>query len=101
MYIRVECNKLDSTAAVIEAYLGKFRKQMKQADGAVETMKINWQGDDSQVFVKQWETVTDSSSTTKGMEKALEAYGEYMRYAASQYKKAQDSAISRGSQLTK
>ncbi|MBP3505708.1 MAG: hypothetical protein J6K43_04825 [Lachnospiraceae bacterium] len=33
------------------------------------------------------------------MEKALEAYGEYMRYTASQYKKAQNSAISRGSQF--
>lgn len=72
---------------------------MTAADRDVQTLSATWQGKDSKQFQQQWNRVDGNDSTSKNMTKALENYGKFLRYAASQYKDAQSKAVNRANWL--
>lgn len=99
--IKVNHSKLGSAANAIETYTSSMSSKMRTADNTVSAMLGNWQGNDANSFVAQWDKVNDADSTYANMKKSLESYAKFLRHAENKYKTAQISAINRANRLPK
>lgn len=100
-YIRVEHDKFEASARAIDAYVASLKQRIGAAQGEVNALSAQWQGEDAAQFQKQWEMVTAADATYTQMVKALESYARYLRYAAVKYKDAQAKAVDRAGRLPK
>jgi uncharacterized protein YukE len=98
-YIYVNHSQFEKTAAAIENYLSKQNKNMDAAGKEIETLALEWQGKDSEIFQNQWNKVNENHSTSKKMAAALENYVQFLRFTANLYKKAQAEAVNKANKL--
>ena len=97
--IKVNHATLEKTAGVIEDKIRTFNQTINQANSAVGNMTSMWTGTDYGEYKTQWEKATGKGSPTKAMTKALQAYADYLKYAAEMYKKAQGEAVNRSKKI--
>lgn len=97
--IKVNHNDINNTAKEIDNFLARTKDRMNSASGSVDRMIQGWEGVDYSHFDKQWAKVTASDSTYRQMVKSLDAYADYLRFAAEKYKDAQAKAVNRANLL--
>ena len=97
--IRVDCGELRTIAGKIDAYVEFAKDQQKKANEEQERLSLHWQGLDHKAYEEKWNTATVESMKYNGMLKAMENYADYLRYAASEYEKAQERAIGTATRL--
>lgn len=98
-YIDVDHSKFETAAKAIETYVEKHKSNMNLANQQVGILSAMWQGKDFTEFKHKWNQVTEGSSTSHKMTKALENYADFLRYAGNQYKEAQSKAVNRANNL--
>ncbi len=98
-FIRVNHSQFESTAKAIDTYISRHNSSMAAAGQVVATLAQQWQGKDATQFQQKWGKLNDKSSTPQNMMKSLEAYADFLRFAASQYKAAQSKAVNRANWL--
>ena len=98
-YIKVDHSKFETAASSIDTYISQLESKMIRANGEVNNLSSNWQGDDAVHFKSQWNTVANNDSTYVKMTKSLEAYSKSLRYAAKLYKDAQTNAVNNANGL--
>ncbi len=99
-YIRVNHKKFEDVADAIDKYVSALKSGMLQADIDMKmVLGMGWSGADFEQFKQEWSKVDDKDSVHAQMIKSLESYAKYLRYAASEYKKAQSSAVNRANSL--
>ena len=92
-YIKVDPGKFYSTAAEIQSYIRFMKNQMRMADIQVLLLLGGWEGEDHDVWLKQWDKVTEEGSTYDEMIEVLEAYADFLKFAAKKYREAQKTAV--------
>lgn len=97
--IKVDYNVIENTAAAIDTYISTHNTEMQKASSEVAELSASWQGDDYMQFFNQWSKVTAKDSISGRIVSDLENYGTFLRYAARQYKIAQEKAVCRASLL--
>lgn len=97
--IKVNHSELTKTANEMDNFLSRTKDRMNSASGSVDRMIQGWEGADYTQFDKQWTKVTASDSTYRQMVKSLDAYADYLRFAADKYKDAQAKAVNRANRL--
>lgn len=100
-YINVNHKKLETTAAVIDNYITKHKKNMKNIDREMDTLAAAWKGMDYEAVKKEWEEMQASGSTSAKMIKTLSSYADYLRMAKAKYVEAQSKAVNRAERLPK
>ena len=91
--ISVNYDHFDKTAKTIETYIELQKTKMKSATQEAINLGTVWQGKDYNQFLKEWNQLDDSDSTTITFQKSLQSYADLLRYTGSEYKKAQQIAI--------
>ena len=100
-YIKVDHSKLKSAASAIETYASTLKTKMKKAQSEAESLSAVWQGGDATEFKTRFAKIDNKDSTHAQFVVALESYAKYLKYAESEYKKAQSKAINRANNLPK
>lgn len=100
-YIRTDHAKLEASAKVIERYSADMKANMKRAQSEIHALGAQWSGSDFSQFKVKWDSLVSADSVYLNMQKALDSYAKYLRYAAAQYKDAQIKAVNRANALPK
>ncbi len=91
--IEVNHSTLIDVADAIDAYCTAQDNEMKTANAAICKMLFNdWIGDDANAFFEKWNEVDKEGSATEQFKKMLKNYGDYLRFCAKEYAKAQEDA---------
>lgn len=98
-YIKVDHSRLEKAADELEKRISAHDTYMKQANDKVRILNSSFSGTDYNAYEAQWRTVTEEGSTSKNIIKTTQAYADFLRYAASQYKKAQSDAVNRANKI--
>lgn len=97
--IKVDYNAIENTAEAIATYISTHKAEMQKASSEVSELSSFWQGEDYTQFLNQWSKVVAKDSTSGRIVTDLENYGNFLKYAARQYKIAQEKAVGRASLL--
>ncbi len=92
-YIKVDKAQLEATAKSVDACRQDLKKYMGNATKEVQNLSAAWSGEDYTAFLKQWNELDDKESVYYQLDKALESYAKYLRYAKKQYEDAQEKAV--------
>ena len=87
MYIDVDHSKFKKTAKEVDDYVSLLKGDMMIA------------GKDKSEFNQEWSKVKESDSTYTKMVNSFESYSEVLKYAAKEYKSAQEIAVNRSMML--
>jgi len=98
-YIKVDHSKFENAASSINTYEDNMKKKMSSASSEIINLSVTWKGNDFNQFRAQWNKQGESDSTYQNMRKSLDAYANFLRYAANQYKDAQANAVNRANEL--
>ncbi len=99
MYIDVDHSKFKKTAKEVDDYVSLLKGDMMIADSKVTSLMWYWQGKDKSEFNQEWSKVKESDSTYTKMVNSFESYSEVLKYAAKEYKSAQEIAVNRSMML--
>ncbi len=100
-YIKVNHQKLLSSADQIDNYIAAMDKHMRNMESAIVSMGADWKGEDYLQLKKEWNEINSTGSTTDKMKTSLKSYAGTLREAAKLYKDAQMRAINRANNLCK
>ena len=98
-YINVTPQKLEQTADVINGYVDTHKKKMNEASSAMSKLGTTWEGEDFKATQQKWSEITADDSTISQAATSLQNYADYLRFAAQQYKSAQQKAVDRAYRL--
>lgn len=98
-YIKVDHSALDKAADKLDGYLRQHNSIKHQADGQVRSLKTAFDGDDYIAYELQWNKLDDNESHMKIITDKTKVYIEFLKYASSQYKKAQSDAVNRANRI--
>jgi len=92
--IEVNHSILKSSSNEIDEYINLINQYMKKADEEVYSLvSTNWNHQDANTFKSKWIDLSNQHSVTSHMKSSLRNYANSLRYAESQYKKAQNAAV--------
>lgn len=100
-YIKVNHQKLLSSADQIDNYIAAMDKHMRSMDTAIISMEADWKGEDYLQLKKEWNEINSIGSTADKMKTTLKSYAGTLRESAKLYKDAQTRAINRANNLCK
>lgn len=99
--IKVDHGKLRKTAADIDNYISKHKKNMQKINTNVISLNKSWQGKDYNQVKTEWAQMMAKDSTSGKMLESLENYSSFLKYAAKTYMDTQSKAINRANLLPK
>lgn len=92
-HIVVDKAQLEATAKAVDSCRQTLKKDMGNATKEVQNLSAAWSGEDYTAFLKQWDEIKDKESVYYQLDKALDSYAKYLRYAKKQYEDAQEKAV--------
>ena len=98
-YICVNTSKLRSAADSIERYVQLHRQQMQHSEASLVDLHSSWSGVDYQQLMIEWDQMSSNHSVSGNMLRALENQVKDLRWAAKEYDKAKNRALSRAKRL--
>lgn len=98
-YIKVNHQKLETTASQVDSYVSAHKRNMNSMGNMVSGLSSSWEGKDFTEVQNQWNEINAKDSSSGKMISSLENYADFLRYAAKKYKEVQTNAVNRANSL--
>lgn len=97
MRIKVDCSAIVRTASAMESAASYQKNKRKEIDSKMGS--VSWNGAEYKVFLKKWNEMKNNDKYSGVIVSDLTLYAQKLRFAASIYQSALQSAVQRSKKI--